>query len=191
VARTRAGEDTLPAGQIEQEYHQARGSLMNQPLMPVSQDGFIAERRPGVGELSAPTANKIFELLRAEISYEVNLITQRTSLFVGSQAFFFTSLGIALNRSAGTELSLRNSLLFPLIPWVALVVCLVTLVAVVTGFWAALQARAALIRLRNVSDLAAFFPYRSWTVILGGMLPSISLPILFGVAWLFILLGIV
>lgn len=119
-----------------------------------------------------------YKLLRDELTYEANLITQRTTWFVASQAFFFTSLAIALNRSENVTFALENSLLFPMIPVVSLIVCITTFIAILAGNSAANKVRA---------QLGPPFPKRRRLIVVFGLLPSFVLPIAFALCWIFIL----
>jgi len=134
-----------------------------------------------------PDQDKTYQLLRDELSYEANLITLRTSWFVASQAFFFTSLAIALNRSPNVTFALENSVLFPLVPWVSLIVCGATFLAVLSGICSANKVRAKIKELAPNNQLAAQFPQRGFLIITGGLLPSFGLPVVFAICWIMIL----
>ena len=149
----------------------------------------INEIKDSMGQLSATNQEKLFELLRAELTYEANLIAHRTSWFVASQAFFFTSVAAALDRTPGVPFTLKNSLLFPLIPQVALIVCLVILASVLAAIFSADQVRVTLIGLGTLHPLAKSFVTRNKWIIIGGLLPSFILPIVFAIAWIVILLS--
>ena len=132
-------------------------------------------------------ADKIFEHLRNELTYEANLIANRTSWFVASQAFFFTSLSAAIDRSPGVPFKLRNSLLFPLIPWISLCVCIVIFISVMAAICSTDKVRAKINEIKDTNPFASGFIPRSNMVIIAGLLPSFILPIIFAFSWILIL----
>jgi hypothetical protein len=134
-------------------------------------------------------SDKIFELLRNELTYEANLIANRTSWFVAAQAFFFTALASALDRTPGVPFTFKNSLLFPLIPWVSLIVCVVIFISVLAAISSANKTRERIKGLTtSPPHVSEIFP-RSKLVIIAGLLPSLILPLIFAICWLIILRG--
>lgn len=134
-------------------------------------------------------SEKIYELLRNELTYEANLIAHRTSWFVASQAFFFTSLAAALNRDPNVPFTLRNSLLYPMIPWVSLAVCIVIFLSVVAAVISADKIRQRLHDMGTTNPYAGAFVPRSKIAIITGLLPSFVLPLIFAACWIIILRG--
>ncbi|MBL8013424.1 MAG: hypothetical protein JNN05_06200 [Candidatus Omnitrophica bacterium] len=134
-------------------------------------------------------SEKVYELLRNELTYEANLIAHRTSWFVASQAFFFTSLAAALNRDPNVAFTLKNSLLFPMIPWVSLTVCIVIFLSVVAAVVSADKVRHRLHDMVKTNPYAGAFVQRSKIAIILGLLPSFVLPLIFAACWIIILRG--
>lgn len=129
-----------------------------------------------------------FDRLRAEISYEANLIVQRTSWFVTAQAFFFGSLGIGLDRSPDVKLSLIHSVYYPLIPILALAVSIFIMLSVWAAIVSANDTRYSLTSfLDNHPEFRDFTKRRSRWVISTGLASTAAIPILFIVAWLYVL----
>ncbi len=101
----------------------------------------------------AEPLDKIYELLRNELTYEATLIAHRTNWFMASQAFFFTSLASALDRTEGVPLTLRGSLLFPLVPVAALIVCAVIFISVLSAVISTDNIRAEIQKIASQTPL--------------------------------------
>ncbi|MEM7083131.1 MAG: hypothetical protein AAF465_10385 [Pseudomonadota bacterium] len=128
-----------------------------------------------------------FVRLREEISYEANLIVQRTSWFVGAQAFFFASLAVGLDPTA-TERTVKVSLLFPLIPYLSIMVCILTILSVSAAVASATVYRD---RLEDfVQEHREFeFLWRKPPKLIYhfGLLSTQVLPFVFLAAWIYLL----
>jgi len=126
-----------------------------------------------------------YEIVRSEIKHEDDLIGQRVSWFTASQAFLLTALAIAHQGKTSLPTTANNAL-FPLIPIVALCSSLLIFFGVVAGIAALAQWRA---RMRGLiaryPDLPRLTNDR-WIVVLGWSAPLV-LPLVFIVAWLYLL----
>jgi hypothetical protein len=148
-------------------------------------------------------ALEFYHVLRGQLEHEDNLITNRTSWFLSSQSFLFSAYAIIANGYVSTPratppivnlASAANStdprrLLLVIIPGVSVIVCLLTLVSILSGV-------AALHTLRRFYDnsplccqTSALPPvqgYRSTRV--AGVAAPVMLPLLFVGVWVFLLL---
>tara|TARA_R110001592_G_scaffold363125_1_gene680597 strand:+ start:430 stop:888 length:459 start_codon:yes stop_codon:yes gene_type:complete len=142
-------------------------------------------------ELKDEDVKYLYDQFRGEISFEANLIVQRTGWFITSQAFLFSSLVLGIPKNSSTLYNLGNSIYFPLIPLLA---CIISLLTFFSIFAAIKHAQLSRDKLDNLSDdcSAASISLlkklhevrkRSAWVIWFGALPSIFLPIIFFGAW--------
>jgi hypothetical protein len=129
-----------------------------------------------------------FDRLRSEISYEANLIVQRTSWFVTAQAFFFGSLATGLDRTTGVPFALVHSVYFPLIPILALAVSALILLSVWAAIVSANDTRKSLeVFLGDNPEFKDFVKRKSGWVISTGLASTALIPVLFVAAWLYVL----
>lgn len=121
--------------------------------------------------------------LRDEISYESNLIVQRTSWLVASQAFFFATLALGLDRSV-TELDLTASIFFPVIPIVAILVCVFTSLSVLAAIS---MANKHFDRIQQFvtehDDFADVWEKPNTAQSILGLLSAVGLPWVFIIVW--------
>src|SRR5436190_435401 len=102
-----------------------------------------------------------YQIIRAQIEHEDNLINQRLSWFVAAQSFLFTAYAILLNAPSPMRVEkfvTQQDILFPLIPVVAIGMSLL----IYTTIFAAMRAMANLRRLLeshlNEQERAVFPP---------------------------------
>jgi hypothetical protein len=130
-----------------------------------------------------------FTCLRNEITYEANLIVQRTSWFVGSQAFFFASLAIGIDKNASPA-SLDTSVYFPLIPLLSFIVCALTIASVNAAAAAASVYRDRLDQfVSEHKEYEILWRKPSKMIYHLGLLSTQFLPIVFLIAWFYILIS--
>ncbi len=126
-----------------------------------------------------------YKEMRSEITYEANLAIGRTSWFVASQAFLFVSLSSAITVS-GPQATIGDSLLFPLIPIIGIIISVVTLISV-----GAALARAWTISSNIKDDFKAFVDRyqikESGITAFLGSLSTVSVPLIFAVVWIIVL----
>ncbi len=127
-----------------------------------------------------------YRLIRDEIVHEDGLIGQRLGWFLASQAFFFSALAIAQGNQKIMP-SWSSNYFFPLIPIVAVLSCVLIFVGLLAGV-AALQKWRAMIQTPEYSN-AACLPriVRDGVIIRLGWAAPIALPIVFIVAWVYVL----
>ena len=147
-------------------------------------NGVKMEKGGLMKEIENDCLEKQFESLGADLGYEANLIAQRTTWFVVSQAFFFTSLAAAIKGDSNAKL--KDSLLFPMIPWASLITCIAIFSSVVVAIRIADKIRS------KRDEIAEKLKPKSYTKrtqaeILIGLLPSWLLPIVFAYCWVSIL----
>lgn len=126
----------------------------------------------------------VYKALRDELSYEANLIVQRTAWFVTGQAFLFSALVLGAPREVNNSVRLAQSVYWPHIPVIAILFSVLTLLSVMSAVKGADVTRQAVreIRERNGS-LATAWPVRpEWTRFVGLSVPVI-MPFAFLVAW--------
>jgi uncharacterized integral membrane protein len=130
-------------------------------------------------------AEALFQTIRSEIKHEDDLIGQRVSWFTASQAFLLTALAIA-NQGETRLPSPTNNALFPLIPVVALASSVLIFFGVLAGIAALFQWRTRLKTLAARYPEAPRLHREGWIMALGWTVP-IALPLVFIIAWLYLL----
>lgn len=136
---------------------------------------------------------EVYRLFRDRVEHEDNLIVQRLSWLVASQAFLFTAYAITTNgltaldqKSAGRFVE-QASLLFRLIPTVAICVALLIYISILAALRAIRQIRH-LYESRPVSPELPPIQTSATTRLLGLSAPLL-LPLLFVSVWLVLLLN--
>lgn|SRR5690348_7642911 len=134
-----------------------------------------------------------YQVFRGRIEHEDNLIIQRLSWLLASQAFLFTAYAITTNGLSGLEpksvgrFAEQSGLLFRLIPTVAIGVALLIYI----GILAALRAIRQLRRLYQDRPVPPDLPpiQTAATTRLLGLSAPLLLPLLFISVWLVLLLN--
>ena len=139
------------------------------------------------------SALETYRLFRDRIEHEDNLIVQRLSWLVASQAFLFTAYAITTNglnsldpKLAGRFLE-QATLLFRLIPTVAISVAVLIDISIL----AALRAIRQIRRLYQTKSISPDLPpiQTSATTRLLGLSAPLLLPLLFVSVWLVLLMN--
>jgi hypothetical protein len=136
---------------------------------------------------------EIYRLFRARIEHEDNLIIQRLSWLVASQAFLFTAYAITTNGLNGIDPKIggrfleQAGLLFRLIPTVAISVALLIYISIL----AALRAIRQIRRLYQAKAIPPDLPpiQTAATTRLLGLSAPLLLPLLFVSVWLVLLIN--
>lgn len=139
------------------------------------------------------SALETYKLFRERIEHEDNLIVQRLSWLVASQAFLFTAYAITTNGLSAVDPRVASvyqeqvGLLFRLIPTVAISVALLIDVSIL----AALRAIRQLRRLYQVRATSVDMPpiQTGATTRLLGLSAPLLLPVLFVSVWLILLIN--
>jgi hypothetical protein len=148
-------------------------------------EGVSAEYQPApVSHLSAV---ECYNILRDQLQHEDNLITQRLSWLMGSQAFLFTAYAIVLNGPERPKNALIGSLqdyLLGTVPAVGLLSAALIYVSIIAGVLAMLNIHRFA---RNLCDDAAsrFPPLRGRKLTrCMGFASPLFLPPIFIIVWL-------
>ena len=136
---------------------------------------------------------ELYRLFRSRIEHEDNLIIQRLSWLVASQSFLFTAYAITTNgltnleAKAGGRFVEQASLLFRLIPTVAIFVALLIYI----GILAALRAIHQIRKIYQSKGVPGELPpiQTSATTRLLGLSAPLLLPLLFVSVWLVLLIN--
>ena len=131
--------------------------------------------------LPALSAVDHYRILRSQLEHEDNLITQRLSWFLASQAFLFTGLAIAMNSPKEWRFSEREGVRFhQLVPLIAIAVGVLIWLAIVAGVIAMDRLRELAARL----DFSGLPPLQGQaTTRWMGLAAPLLLPPLFVVVW--------
>lgn len=89
----------------------------------------------GAGGRTAET-DAVYLYIRSEIQFELGLINARVNWLVTSQAFLFVPLTLGAN-----ERGIAGSSLYPLIPLLGVIICVLVLVALLAAVWRSHQWR--------------------------------------------------
>jgi len=129
-----------------------------------------------------------YNILRDQLHHEDNLITQRLSWLMGSQAFLFTAYAIVLNgpeRPKNAMIGLLQDLLLGTVPAVGLLSAALIYVSIIAGTIAMFNIYRFAQGRHNFGDAARFPPLRGGklTRYLGFASPLL-LPLLFIIVWI-------
>lgn len=135
----------------------------------------------------SPENDAIYKTIRGEIQSEITLITARVNWLVASQAFLFMPLTIG---TRGT--SVKEGILFPLIPILGFILCVLILVSILAAVWRSQQwrAKARQGHYSGETDDSGFsivLPHKPIIPIMG-FFGAIGVPVILALTWLFILL---
>ena len=133
------------------------------------------------------SAAQHYQILRQQLEHEDNLVTQRLSWFLGSQAFLFSAFAIVLNAPMQSRFGDREPIIFfRLIPIMAIGVALLIWLAVLAGIMAMRR-----LRRRAVSrpEFDGFPPIQGdFHTRLMGQAAPVLLPPFFVVVWCILLI---
>ena len=126
-----------------------------------------------------------YKMIRDEISHEDNLMGARVSWFMASQSFLLTALAIAQGGQHEFP-NRRNNYFFPLLPVVAILSDLLIFAGVLAGIHALRRWRGVM---RAAGSRYEIFPqlHRKNTTIALGWSGPLGLPLVFLVAWMYVL----
>jgi hypothetical protein len=127
-----------------------------------------------------------YRLIRDEIVHEDGLIGQRLGWFLASQAFLLAALATA-NGSERRMPAWSTNYFFPLIPLVAILSCLLIFGGLLAGV-ATLQRWRRLMKTPEYHNILLFprVARDAWIIRLGWAAP-VALPVIFLVAWAYLL----
>ncbi|GMG83430.1 hypothetical protein LNKW23_26430 [Paralimibaculum aggregatum] len=135
----------------------------------------------------SPENDAIYRGIRAEITGELALVTARVNWLIASQAFLLMPLTIATNGP-----SLADSLLFPLVPVLGFLLCLLILVSILAAVWRSRQWR----RKARQGAYDGEADRREFSIVLPntpaiplmGFVGGIGVPIVLAATWILILI---
>ncbi|MBK0398224.1 hypothetical protein H0I76_03400 [Limibaculum sp. M0105] len=135
-----------------------------------------------------PENDEIYRYIRSEIQFELGLINARVNWLVASQAFLFVPLTIGTRGTA-----VGDSLFFPLIPLLGVVLCLLVLVAILAAVWRSRQWRAkcqngAYSGQYSRGQYSIVMPHTPAIPVMG-MVGAIGVPAVLALTWLYLLIA--
>ena len=142
----------------------------------------MAERNEAIRAVAAADE---YATLRNEVKHEDDLIGQRVSWFMASQAFLLVSLAIAHKGETDMPTSANNNL-FPLVPVVALVSSVLIFFGVLAGTLALSQWRERLKALAQRNPQLPYVKYESF-IVPAAWSGQLIAPLVFIAAWVYLL----
>jgi hypothetical protein len=133
-----------------------------------------------------PENDAIYRHIRSEMQFEINMMHARVNWLIASQAFLFVPLTIGAQGS-----SITQSALFPLVPYLGLLLCILVSIAVLASAWRSVQWRAKGANGAYGGDgehnaFSIVVP-RSPLIPLMGLTGAIGVPVVLAGAWLVLL----
>jgi hypothetical protein len=140
-----------------------------------------------LSDLPHLSATDYYRLIRGQIEHEDNLLTQRLSWFLASQAFLFSAFAIVLNSPVQSRFGGREPAVFF---WLLPIIAIAVGVLIWLGVWAGILAMK---RLRGLvshrADLAEFPPVQGrWPTRGMGLAAPMLLPPMFIMVWVILLI---
>lgn len=113
-------------------------TLVDDPSDPVAPapDNVIDIAGAPAPIVRSPENDAIYRAIRGELNSELALITARVNWLIASQAFLFMPLTIGSRSDR-----LADSILYPFVPLLGLVLCLLILVSIIAAVWRSQQWR--------------------------------------------------
>jgi hypothetical protein len=135
-----------------------------------------------------PENDGVYRAIRAEIQFELTLINARVNWLVASQAFLFVPLTVGTRGSA-----LADSLFYPLIPLLGIILCLLVLLATLAAVWRSRQWRAkgeqgAYRGLGEEGRFSVVAP-RTPAIPALGLAGSLGVPVVLALTWLYLMIA--
>ena len=168
----------------------------NLQLTPDLSVGPLLQMEKGMEETKSvvESISKIqyYQIIRSQIEHEDNLINQRLSWFVASQAFLFSAYAILLNAPSQVRLqsfAAQQNILFSLIPVVAIGMSILIYITVIAALLAMANLRRLLESHMKEEESALLPPVQGYrqTLLLGQASP-VLIPFLFMISWIVLLI---
>lgn len=132
--------------------------------------------------------DEIYKAIPAEIQFELNLINARVNWLVASQAFLFVPLTIGAKGGA-----LRQSLFYPSIPILGIVICLLVLIAISAAVWRSQQWRAKCRHGAYAGDeqlgVFSIVMPRTPAIPRMGLIGTVGVPLTLAATWIYLLVA--
>jgi hypothetical protein len=170
--------------------HQARAARFSDPVCVAPVHPASPMNAPAQ-LLDPPSPADAYRLVREQIQHEDNLIAQRLSWLIASQAFMFSAYAITLNmpeRTHASRFSSQQQLLALLIPIVAGCIGVLVMVAMAAGVLAMADLRRAYRRMAPHTGPCSVPIQGSSRTRLLGLVTPLLLPPLFTGVWAFLLM---
>ena len=129
--------------------------------------------------------DQLYQLYRAEVKHEDDLIGQRINWFMAGQAFLLVALAI-VHKGDEAMPSPTNNPFFPMVPIVALIASVFIFAGVIAGTVALAHWRTAVRKLVREHPTLPYVHNEAWIVPTAWSGPLIT-PLAFIAAWLYLL----
>jgi hypothetical protein len=136
---------------------------------------------------SSPVDFAAYKTVRDKIAHEDNLAGTRLSWFMASQAFLLSALAIAYKGYNSALPNTKNDFFFPLIPIMAISSCTLILLGIIAGGVALRRWRRVLREMLDKDPTLPAIGRDGWIMPFGWIAP-LGLPIVFGLAWIYLLI---
>jgi hypothetical protein len=137
---------------------------------------------------SSPVDFAAYKVVRDEIAHEDNLAGTRLSWFLASQAFLLSAMAIAYKGPGHSYPNVTNDFFFPLVPLLAIGSCTLISLGIFAG-WVALRRWRRLLHEMLLKDPMLPAIGRDGWILQFGWIAPLGLPILFGLAWIYLLIA--
>jgi hypothetical protein len=131
-------------------------------------------------------SDQIYRHIRSEIQYEHSLMNARVNWLIASQAFLFVPLAIGIDPRQPPR-SIAHSLLFPFIPYLGLVLCLLALIGIVAAVWRVENWRRKMARGGyggdGEHDTFSIIQSSQPGVVIMGYCSAVGIPLVLAAAW--------
>ncbi|UOM32627.1 hypothetical protein [Acuticoccus sp. I52.16.1] len=139
-------------------------------------------------DTSSPENDAIYRTIRGELQFELSLLNARVNWLVASQAFLFTPLTMGIRGP-----SMRDSLFFPLIPLLGVVLCVLVLLSILAAAWRSVEwrrksRRGAYDGIGAAGRFDIVVPHTP-AIPLMGLVGSVGVPVVIGATWLYLLIA--
>jgi hypothetical protein len=141
----------------------------------------------------SPVDFAAYKAVRDEIAHEDNLAGTRLSWFLASQAFLLSALAIAYKGSGPTHPKIAypnvtNDFFFPLVPVLAISSCTLISLGIIAGGVVLRRWRRVLHAMLKKDPSLPAIGRDGWIMQFGWIAP-LGLPIVFGLAWIYLLIA--
>jgi hypothetical protein len=137
---------------------------------------------------TSPVDFAAYKAVRDEIAHEDNLVGNRLSWFIGSQAFLLSALAIAHTSKDVTMPNLHNDFYFPLVPLLAIASCILILLGIIGGAVAIRRWHRQLGQMIRKDPNLPAIGHDGWIMRFGWSAPLL-LPVVFLIAWSYLLVA--
>ena len=142
---------------------------------------------PANAMVRTPESDQVYKQIRQEIHFELNLVNGRVNWLIASQAFLFMPLTIAARGRP-----LVDSVMYPLIPVIGLVICVLVAVSISAAVWRSFEWRIKACKgaYTGVGEQRTFSVVTPKTPLipLMGVVAAIGVPLVLAVAWSYLLI---